>query len=96
MLANATELLDELTPTTKAGKEEINWNEKLSQAFTEVQDICKSPQSVFVSKKGDVLYLVGDAAPSQGPAFGTKVVIQRKGSESWSENERKHENLECL
>ena len=81
MLANATELLDELTPATKAGKEEINWNEKLSQAFTEVQDICKSPLSVFVPRKGDALYLVGDAAPSQGPGIGTKLVIQRKGSE---------------
>ena len=27
MLANSTELLDELTPATKAGNEEINWNE---------------------------------------------------------------------
>ena len=80
-LANATQLLDELTPATKAGKEEIQWNEKLNQAFQEVQEICRSPLSVFVPKKGDNLYLVGDAAPSQGPGLGTKMVIQRKGSE---------------
>ena len=36
-LANATELLDELTPATKAGKEEIEWNEKLNEAFDHYQ-----------------------------------------------------------
>ena len=40
-----------------------------------------SPLSVFVPKRGDSLYVVGDAAPSQGPGLGTKLVIQRKGSD---------------
>ena len=68
-LANATEVL---TPATRAGKEEIIWNEKLDEAFAKVQDICRNPLTLFVPKKGDSLFVVGDAAPSHGPGLGTK------------------------
>ena len=80
-LADATELLDEQTPATKAGKEVIEWTNVLDEAFEQVQEICKNPLTVYVPKKGDSLFLVGDAAPSQGPGIGTKLVLQRKGSE---------------
>ena len=79
-LSNATELLDELTPASRAGKEVIEWNENLEAAFEKVQNICKNPQTNFVPKRGDSLFLVGDAAPSHGPGIGTKLVIQRQGS----------------
>ena len=80
-LANATELLDEQTPATRAGKEVIEWNQKLDEAFVKVQNICKNPQTIFVPKRGDSLFLVGDAAPSHGPGIGSKLIIQREGSD---------------
>ena len=96
-LANATELLDELTPSTKSGKDVIEWNEKLVEAFEEVQEICKEPLNVYVPRKGDFLYLVGDAAPSQGPGIGTKLLIQRQGSEkllpSFNHGQRMKNNM---
>ena len=79
-LADATELLDELTPANRSGKDLIEWNERQVAAFEDVQDICKNPVNVYVPKKGDNLYLVGDAAPSKGPGIGTKLLIQRKGT----------------
>ena len=78
-LANATEKLDALIPATKAGKEKIIWNDELSDAFKAVQEICKQPQTIYVPKKGDHLYIVGDAAPSHGPGIGSKLIIKREG-----------------
>ena len=81
-LANATEKLDTMTPATKEGKEKIKWTEDLIEAFNQVQDICRDPQTVYVPKKGDLLYIVGDAAPSRGPGIGSKLLIQREGSDT--------------
>ena len=77
-LASATELLDEQTPSTRAGGEEINWNEQLNAAFNQVQDILKSPEVVFVPRKGDQLFICGDGAPSVS-TLGTKLLIRREG-----------------
>ena len=78
-LANATELLDELTPATREGKEEIVWTERLDEAFKKVQEVCQNPLTISVPRKGDHLFLAGDAAPSKGPGLGTKLFIQRPG-----------------
>ena len=81
-LADATEKLDTLTPATKPGKERIECTDDQISAFQEVQEICKDPQQIYVPKKGDFLYIIGDAAPSQGPGIGSKLLIQRKDSKN--------------
>ena len=81
-LANATAELDSIIPATRSGKDKIEWNENLNNAFYEVQKICKNPETVFVPKKTDKLFIVGDAAPSCGPGIGSKLLIQRDGQET--------------
>ena len=56
-LANATAELDSIIPATRSGKDKIEWNENLNNAFYEVQKICKNPQTVFVPKKTDKFLL---------------------------------------
>ena len=75
-LAAATELLDEQTPSQRSGQEEIAWDEKLTAAFKEVQEILKSPEILLVPRKGDQLFICGDGAPSAS-ALGTKLLIKR-------------------
>ena len=53
----------------------------MDEAFKKVQNICKNPLTIHVPRKGDLLFVVGDAAPSHGPGIGTKLVIQREGSD---------------
>ena len=77
-LASATELLDEQTPSTRSGNEDIIWNEQLTAAFNQVQEILKSPEVVFVPRQGDQLFICGDGAPSVS-ALGTKLLIKREG-----------------
>ena len=56
-LANATEALGEQIPSQRPGKEEINWDERLAEAFRDVQLILLKPEAVFVPRKDDHLYI---------------------------------------
>ena len=53
----------------------------MKESFNPVQEICKYPIKIYVPKKEDHLFIIGDAAPSKGPGIGSKVLIKRRGSE---------------
>ena len=81
-LAAATEPLDKQIPSSRSGKDTIVWNEELSQAFSTIQSILKSPEIVYVPRQSDRLYLCSDGALS-GPALGVKLLIKRDGHENF-------------
>ena len=77
-LTAATELLDEQIPSQRPGQELISWDEKLTEAFTSVQELLKAPEVVHVPRRGDELFICSDGAPSAS-ALGTKLLIKREG-----------------
>ena len=77
-LTAATELLDEQIPSQRPGQELIAWDEKLTEAFRTVQELLKTPEVVYVPRKGDELFICSDGAPSAS-ALGTKLLIKREG-----------------
>ena len=77
-LSLATKLLDQQIPSTRLGKEKINWTPELIQSFTNTHDILKNPLTVMVPREGDHPLLAVDACSSI-PAGGSKLIIQQLG-----------------
>ena len=77
-LSASTRLLDEQIPSTRSGKDHIDWSPSLIQAFHNTQDILKSPLAVTMPRKGDTPFIATDASTSL-PAGGTKLFLQRPG-----------------
>ena len=77
-LAAATQPLDQEIPSSRPGKEIINWTTQLIQSFQSIQTILKNPLTVAVPREGDTLLLAMDACSSI-PAGGSKLIIQRPG-----------------
>ena len=77
-LADATEHLDAIIPASKQGSELIEWNDLLNESFTKVQEVCKNPLKIYVPKRDDHLYIIGDAAPSKGPGIGISYLSKDK------------------
>ena len=77
-LNSATANLDLQIPSQRSGKEEIVWDSDLISSFNAIQRILKSPETVFVPRKNDSLFICGDGAPTAN-ALGTKLFIKRPG-----------------
>ena len=71
--------MDKQIQSSRSGKEKIDWNPQLVENFEMVQEICRNPLKIVVPRRDDKLFIVGDAAPSQGPGIGSKLLIQREG-----------------
>ena len=77
-LSSATANLDLQIPSQRSGKEEITWDSDLITSFNAIQQILKTPETVFVPRKNDSLFICGDGAPTAN-ALGTKLFIKRPG-----------------
>ena len=80
-LDNISQPLDEACPSSVSSTQQIEWTEKMKQAFVECQELLKKPESLVVPRTSDTLVQVGDGCMKL-PAVGTVLLVLREGEKA--------------